>query len=145
MIDQNFTTSISVNQTSDEVYSAILHVDGWWTGSNEGTFDEIGETFVHRHEESHYCRIQVTELDPGQKIAWLVLENRFGFGEDADEWVGTRITFNIAEAEGRTRVDFAHVGLAPELECFEVCSNAWGSLINGSLRGLIAATGQGQV
>jgi hypothetical protein len=37
----------------------------------------------------------------------------------------------IAEAEGQTQVRFAHLGLAPEFECFRVCSNAWGSLING--------------
>jgi hypothetical protein len=35
------------------------------------------------------------------------------------------------------------VGLAPDVECFDSCSNAWGFYITGSLRNLIAS-GQGE-
>jgi hypothetical protein len=45
--------------------------------------------------------------------------------------------FDISDRCGETEVRFTHVGLAPEHECYGVCSNAWGMLINGSLRGLI--------
>jgi len=38
---------------------------------------------------------------------------------------------------------FTHEGLVPEYECFNICSNAWGSYINGSLRSLIE-TGKGR-
>jgi 8-hydroxy-5-deazaflavin:NADPH oxidoreductase len=141
MTHHDFTTTISVAQTTDEAYAAILHVGGWWTGSNEGRCDEVGDEFIHRDGEAHYCKIRVTELVPGQKVAWLVLDNYFSFVEDQDEWRGTQITFEIAEAEGKTQVHFAHLGLDSEFECFDVCSNAWGSLINGSLRTLIKEEG----
>jgi hypothetical protein len=137
MTNHDFTTTISVDQTPDEAYSAILHVGGWWVGNNEGMCGEIGDEFIHRDEEAHYCKLRVTELVPERKVTWLVLDNYFNFVGDQDEWKGTQITFEIAEAEGRTQVRFAHLGLAPEFECFDVCSNAWGSLINGSLRTLI--------
>jgi Activator of Hsp90 ATPase homolog 1-like protein len=136
-MSNDYTTSLTVDQTPKEVYAAILTVDDWWKGRNEGTFDQVGGEFVHRDGDSHYCRLRVTELDPGRKISWLVLENRFGpVGEDT-EWAGTQITFEIAEAGGRTQVHFAHLGLSPEFECFQVCSNAWAFLVNGSLRNLI--------
>jgi hypothetical protein len=35
------------------------------------------------------------------------------------------------------------VGLVPDHECYGACSNAWGSYVNGSLRGLITK-GKGQ-
>ena len=35
------------------------------------------------------------------------------------------------------------MGLAPDVECFDSCSNAWGFYITGSLRNLIA-NGQGE-
>ena len=35
------------------------------------------------------------------------------------------------------------IGLVPEFECFDNCSNAWGFYINGSLRDLII-TGKGE-
>ncbi len=37
---------------------------------------------------------------------------------------------------------FTDVGLVPEYECYGVCSNAWGSDINGRLKNLIT-TGKG--
>jgi uncharacterized protein YndB with AHSA1/START domain len=137
MTDHDFTTTIPVDQTPEEAYSAILHVADWWTGNNKGKCDEVGDEFIHRDGETHYCKIRVAELVPGRRVTWLVLENHFNFVRDQDEWKGTRITFEITEADGQTRIRFAHLGLAPEFECFDVCSNAWGSLINGNLRTLI--------
>jgi hypothetical protein len=46
--------------------------------------------------------------------------------EDIEEWTGTKITFEIARKGDDTEVSFAHLGLSPELECFESCSSAWG-------------------
>ena len=137
MSDHDFTTTVSVGQTPHEAYSAILNVDGWWTGSNEGKCDEVGDEFIHRDGEAHYCKLRVTGLAPNKRVTWLVLDNHFTFVENQDEWKDTQITFEIAAADGQTQVRFAHLGLAPEFECFEVCSNAWVSLINGSLRTLI--------
>ena len=55
---------------------------------------------------------------------------------------GTEIRFDISKAGNRTEVRFTHVGLVPEYECFDSCSNAWTFLVNDSLRGLIS-TGVG--
>jgi hypothetical protein len=137
MTSHDFTATISVDQTPDDAYSAILNVGAWWTGSNEGKCDELGDEFIHRDGEAHYCKLRVTELVPGRKVTWLVLDNHFSFVTDQDEWKGTHITFEIATAGGKTQVRFAHLGLAPEFECFDVCSDAWGSLINESLRALM--------
>jgi hypothetical protein len=137
MTGDDFTTTISVNQTPDEAYSAILNIGDWWTGSNEGKCDQLGDEFIHRDGEAHYCKLRVTELVPGRKVTWLVLDNHFSFVADQDEWKGTQITFEIATVGAKTQIRFAHLGLAPEFECFDVCSNAWGSLINGNLRALV--------
>ena len=40
-------------------------------------------------------------------------------------------------------VRFTHVGLVPQYECYDVCSNAWSGYLGGSLRNLIN-TGKGQ-
>jgi hypothetical protein len=140
MTGDNFTATISVSQTPDEAYSALLNVGGWWTGSNEGKCDELGDEFIHRDGEAHFCKLRVTELVPGRKVTWLVLDNRFSFVADQDEWKRTQIPFEIATVGGKTQVRFAHLGLAPEFECFDVCSHAWGSLVNGSLRALMCTS-----
>jgi hypothetical protein len=83
------------------------------------------------------------EVIPDKKVVWLVLDNYFSFTEDKSEWKGTQVIFEISKKDNKTEVRFAHLGLVPEYECFDICSNAWGSYINGSLRSLIA-TGKGR-
>ena len=90
----------------------------------------------------HRCKVQVTELVPGRKVAWHVLENRFNFTDDATEWTGTDIVFDISASGGKTEVRFTHRGLVPEYECYDICSDGWSTYINGSLRALIT-TGTG--
>jgi len=76
-------------------------------------------------------------------VVWLVLDSYFSFQEDAAEWTGTQLVFEIARRGAETEVRFTHVGLDPSCDCFDVCSNGWGFYINESLRGLIAS-GKGQ-
>jgi hypothetical protein len=56
---------------------------------------------------------------------------------------GTDVVFEISKIGGNTVVQFTHVGLVPAYECYDICSNAWGSYITGSLRDLITI-GKGQ-
>ncbi|MRH89392.1 SRPBCC domain-containing protein [Nocardia sp. SYP-A9097] len=141
--DRNFTTSFSVDRSPREAYDAIVDVSGWWSEDAEGVTDQVGGEFVHRYQDVHRCTIRVTELVPGRKVAWLVLDNYFNFIEDQAEWTGTEIVFDIFEKNGGAEVRFTHVGLVREYECYEVCSNAWGGYLGGSLRNLIN-TGVGQ-
>lgn len=66
----------------------------------------------------------------------------FPWVSEQAEWRGTEIRFDLSEAEGGTQVRFTHVGLLQEHECFDVCANAWGGYIGGSLKKLIT-TGKG--
>ena len=84
----------------------------------------------------------MTELVAGKRVAWRVLESRLSFLEDQAEWTGTTITFDIGRRGGKTELVFTHVGLEAEVECYDTCSDAWTSLIQGSLRQLIE-TGKG--
>jgi hypothetical protein len=55
-----------------------------------------------------------------------VLDGYLNFTQDKTEWTGTDITFDISKKGDQTEVRFTHVGLVPEFECFDNCSNAWG-------------------
>jgi hypothetical protein len=71
------------------------------------------------------------------------VDNYFNFTEDKTEWTNTKVMFEISKRGNKTEIRFTHQGLVPAYECFDVCSNAWGSYVNGSLRNLIA-TGKGK-
>jgi hypothetical protein len=85
----------------------------------------------------------VTEVVAGEKVVWTVIKNYFSFTEDKAEWTGTDIVFEIARSGDETVVTFSHVGLVPEYECYNACSDGWRTYINGSLHDLIT-TGRGR-
>jgi len=142
MTNQDFTTTFSVDQTPEEVFKAINNVCGWWSEEVEGTTDKLGAEFTHHYEDVHRCKMKIIEFAPG-KVVWLVLDNYFNFTEDKTEWKGTKVIFEVSKKDGKTQLRFTHEGLVPEYECFNMCSDAWGSYINGSLRSLIE-TGKGR-
>lgn len=135
----NYTASFSVGQSPDEVFAAITNVRGWWTGEVDGSTGELGDEFTYRYGDAHYSKQKITEMIPGRRVVWRVLDARLAFAEDPAEWTGTDITFEVAREGDQTEVRFAHVGLGPELECFDSCSSAWAFYINGSLRRLITS------
>jgi hypothetical protein len=141
--DQSYTVTISVEQTPEQVFDAINNVRGWWSEEIEGRTDRLGDEWTHHYQDVHRCKIKITELVPGKKVVWLVLDNYFNFTKDKTEWKGTEIIFEISKKGKKTEVRFTHEGLVPDYECFDVCSDAWGGYIKGSLKSLIAA-GKGQ-
>jgi hypothetical protein len=143
MKNQNFVITISVNQSPEEVFKAINNVRGWWSGEIEGDTSKLGAEFMYRYKDVHRSKQKIMELVPGKKVVWHVSDSHLSFAKDKSEWNGTHIVFDISATGADTKVRFTHVGLVPQYECFDSCSNAWGMLIGGNLRNLIM-TGKAQ-
>lgn len=137
MKNQHFTTTISVDQSPEEVFAAINNVRGWWSGEITGETDKLGAEFTYRVQDVHRSKQKVTEFIPGKKVVWHVSDGYLSFVKDKSEWKGTDIVFEIAKKGDETEVRFTHKGLVPAYECYNNCSNAWDMLINGNLRKLI--------
>ena len=155
MATSDFTTTILVDQTPAEAFHAINNVRGWWSEEIEGSTNKLNDEFKYHFEDIHRCQMKVIEVIPDKKVVWLVMDNYFKpglFGEashnnkfanDKSEWTGTKISFEISKKGHKTQVRFTHLGLVPEYECFDVCSNGWTHYIRQSLLSLIT-TGKGQ-
>ena len=138
MSDQSFTTTFTVDRSPREVFDAINDVRAWWSQEVEGPTDVAGQSFVFRVKDLHRSLIEVTELVPGERVVWTVLENHMSFVEDQTEWPGTQIRFELTERSGGgTDVRFTHVGLLPDHEFYDVCSTAWSFYLRESLPNLI--------
>ena len=133
----SFTTAFSVDRSPDEVFAAVNDVRSWWAGPIEGGTDELGREFTDRHGDEHRSIQQITELVPGKRVAWRVVDAYLDFAADKTEWTGTEITFGIVAAGGTTDVRFTHAGLTSEYEGFDACSNAWHYYVNTNLRNRI--------
>ena len=143
MFDESFMTAFTVEESPDTVFAAINDVRGWWGEGVDGSNARVGDEFEFRVEGVHCSRIEVVEHVPAERIVWRVLANHMSYVEDQTEWVGTTIRFELRAKDDGTEIRFAHEGLVPAAECFDVCSSVWGSLMHGSLRSLIA-TGKGR-
>jgi uncharacterized protein YndB with AHSA1/START domain len=143
MNNRNFTTSFTVDQSPEEVFDAINDVRGWWPGEIVGRTDKLGAEFEYRYESLHRSTQRITELVPGKKVVWRVVDSHIDFVEDKTEWNGTQVVFEITRKGGQTEVCFTHVGLVPSVACYGDCSSGWSFCINDSLRRLIT-TGKGQ-
>ncbi len=139
MKGQDYTVTFSVTQTPEQVFAAVNNIRGWWSEEIEGNTDTIGDVWKYHYRDAHRCTMKVTGLIPGKRVDWLVLDNYFDFTKDKTEWKGTTISFDIQRKGNQTEVRFTHKGLVPDYECYELCSNAWGSYIKGSLQSLITA------
>jgi hypothetical protein len=141
--DPNFTTTISVDQSPEVAFAAINNPRGWWSENIEGSTTNFGDVWKYHYKDAHRCTMKVIEAVPNKKVVWLVVDNYFNFTEDKTEWTNTKVVFEISTHGNKTEIRFTHHGLVPAYECFDVCSNAWGSYVNDSLRNLIA-TGKGK-
>jgi hypothetical protein len=143
MTTTDFTTTIVVDQTPEEVFKAINNVRGWWSENIEGGTEKLNDEFTYLVRDLHKCTMKLIEVIPGKKVVWLVLDNYFSFTEDKTEWIGTKIEFDVTKKGNKTQVHFIHWGLVPAYECYNICFEAWSGYINNSLRNLIT-TGKGQ-
>lgn len=142
MENNNFTTSFTTPASPQAIYDGINNVRGWWSECIEGNTDKLGAVFLYYYKDVHITRMRISEMIPGKKVVWHVLENHFNF-TDRTEWKGNDIVFEISDEDGKTRLTFTQVGLTPADQCYKVCNDAWTSYLQGSLRSLVE-TGTGK-
>lgn len=142
MNHQDFTLTLTVDQSPEEVFAAVTNVRGWWSQGLEGRSAAVGDEFTYRHEDLHRSTHRVTEARPGERVVWRTVDAELSHARNRTDWIGTEVVFDIARKDGRTELRFTHVGLVRELDCFEACSRGWTYYVGESLRQLIT-TGKG--
>ena len=133
MKQEDYHTSIAVDATAHEAFKSINSVAKWWTENLEGSSEKLNDEFTVRFGDIHFSKQKLVEVIPDKKVVWLVTDSKLNFLKNKHEWTNTKILFEIAENDGKTQINFTHLGLVPEVECYNSCTNAWGQFIKGSL------------
>jgi Activator of Hsp90 ATPase homolog 1-like protein len=136
MNQQNYQCSIAADFTPSEAFEAIAQVNGWWAKNFEGSAEKLDGLFTVRFGET-FVTFKVTESIPGKKLAWHVADCYLHWLSDKTEWTGTTVVFDIAPIGDKTQVTMTHVGLVPEVECFDACEAGWNQHFRGSLYKLL--------
>ena len=138
----DYTTALLVSPASQEAFNAINNVPAWWSEDFEGSTAKLNDIFTV-HFGDVFITSKVTELMPDKKIVWHVLDCNKPWLKNTKEWNNTRMSWEISEKDNKTQIRLTHIGLVPEIECFDACSNAWGEYLQDSLLKLIN-TGKGK-
>jgi uncharacterized protein YndB with AHSA1/START domain len=138
--DQATTERIEIELAAPplRVYEAIATADGvrsWWTDGEIA--EEVGGTSRLSFGQG-WTELRVERLVPDREVEWRCVAQHIDHFDPTDEWVGTRIRFNLTPVDGgwKTHLDFVHEGLAG-LGCEEMCVKGWDHYIRTSLRRLV--------
>ena len=122
----DFHTTITVNASKDEALYKISQVNRWWKEDYKGNAGKLNSTFTVPFGDPSFVDFVVSEMMPGKKLVWKVTDCFLPWFRDKKEWNNTEVIFELSENEnGKTRIDFTHKGLIPEIECYEVCQKGW--------------------
>jgi len=132
---------VGIKSTPDAVYRALTTRDGlaaWWTDRTEGD-GPVGGLFQFRFVDGDVdiggFDIKVLELQPDRQVLWQVVGG-------PDEWIGTRISWDIRQEGDYAIVMFRHQDWREPVEFMHHCSTKWAIFLM-SLKALVE-TGKGQ-
>lgn len=139
---EDFQWSLLTDRTPQEVFKAIRKVRTWWAGYHDEEFsgdtENLYDEFSFVAAGGMHCSTQrIEELVPDKKMVWLITDGFLGFVEKSDEWVGSRIIFEIGKVDSKTQLVLTHQGLTPEIECYDSCAPSWTAYLKNKLVPLI--------
>lgn len=132
MVDILHKVGIKSSSPTD-VYKALATREGlsaWWTTDTQ---EEPGGVLLFRFGGGGFD-MKVLELDPGRRVLWQVIDG-------PEEWMGTKVSFDLEQKDGWTIVLFKHAGWKEPVEFMHHCSTKWAVFLL-SLKSLLE-TGQG--
>jgi Activator of Hsp90 ATPase homolog 1-like protein len=136
MEKQDYTASILVRATADKAFKSINEVAAWWTENIEGISEKLNDVFIVHFGEA-FVTMKIVESVPDKRVVWNVTDCYLHWLADKEEWKNTRIVFDISAEGDSTRIQFTHVGLTPQAECYDNCVKGWDQYIKDSLAKLI--------
>ena len=119
----------------NDVYRALTEIDhlsAWWTTNTTGE-SKVGGALQFRFGAGGFD-MKVLELQSGKRVLWQVIEG-------PEEWVGTKISFDLKQEGEWTIILFKHEGWKEPVEFMHHCSNKWAVFLL-SLKSLLE-TGKG--
>ncbi len=132
MKKQDFTATITAAITPAEAYKGITEVSAWWSENLDGSSENLGDTFTVHFGET-FVDFKITEAVANKKMVWLVTDCYLHWLADKKEWSDTQIVFEIVPVGNATQINFTHVGLVPEVECYDGCVKGWTEYFKDSL------------
>jgi hypothetical protein len=110
---------VGIKSSVENTYKALAAVNdlsGWWTSDTRGE-SKVGGVLRFRFGEGGFD-MKVLELQSNERVLWQVVDG-------PEEWVGTKISFDLKQNINWTVVLFKHQGWEEPVEFMYHCSTKW--------------------
>ena len=107
-----------------QVYDALSTIDGlaaWWTADTAGDATP-GGTIRFRFGDVGGFDMKVIDQRPDEQVVWEVTDG-------PQEWIATRISFDLKQDGDYTIVLFKHAGWREPGEFMSHCSTKWATFL----------------
>jgi hypothetical protein len=133
---QDYHCSIVIAASARTVFESINRISSWWTENFYGSTQSAGDRWTVSYGRT-FVNAEVVERVPDRTIVWMITDCHLHWLKNKTEWKNTRLRWQLTETAGSTEINFTHVGLVPQIECYEDCRKGWDQYIKGSLPQLI--------
>ncbi|HEX5006636.1 MAG TPA: SRPBCC domain-containing protein [Hyphomonadaceae bacterium] len=115
---------VGVKASTKDVYKSLATIDGlagWWTATTSGD-SKPGGAISFKFGDRGFFNTKVLELAPGKRVLWEVVDG-------PEDWVGTKIGFDLRQEGEQATVMFKHEGWAEPTEFMHHCSTKWATFL----------------
>jgi uncharacterized protein YndB with AHSA1/START domain len=127
---------VAAKSSPHDAYRALATREGlagWWTTDTQGSFD-VGGVIKFQFGDRGFIEMTVLEREPAKRVLWQV-------SGGPGEWIGTKVSFDLAPEDDFTVVRFKHQGWKEPSDFMHHCSTKWAVFLM-SLKSLLE-TGKG--
>jgi hypothetical protein len=119
----NICLGVGTKADASKILNALTTIDGlqsWWTSGTSGDPAQ-GGTIAFRFGGNAGMDMRVVKSDAHQ-VHWECVSG-------PEDWLGTRIEFDIQKSEKQNRLMFRHAGWRSENQHFHHCSTKWATFL----------------
>lgn len=135
----HYAKTITVSAPVHSAYRALTEgFEHWWTKPDRNivnTGDRAKFTFP---PGASFWTFEATRLLPDIYVELKcvdALHIHQGQAKEIElEWLGTKVIWRIEEIKSQTHIHFEHIGLNPDLLCYDICQAGWDFFFLESLK-----------
>lgn len=119
----NICLTFGTKKPANSIHGALTTLNGlqaWWTQGTSGNPEKDG-TILFRFGDNGGFDMKVIHA-ANNKVHWQCIDG-------PEEWLDTRIEFDIQETEKQNKVMFRHAGWREENPFFHHCSMKWATFL----------------
>ena len=136
-----------VSADANAAFKAVTaDVEQWWTRPDKA-LEQIGDKAKFGFPPlKSYWTFELTQVEKPKFVEWTCIDAlHIHEGQPKEiqtEWLGTKVLWTISPNANGCEVELEHLGLQPDLLCYDICQAGWDMFFLGSLKAYLN-TGQG--